>query len=405
MTKRESYYVTGFAGAAHTFSHLFLLLYATIVLVLEKRWGLSYSTLLALSIPGTVMFGAGALPAGWLADRWSSSGMMAIAFFGLGGAAILAGFAQGPLSIGSALTLIGVFAAIYHPVGIPWLVKHAANRGRALGINGVFGSAGTAGAAVIAGGLAELLGWRFAFFIPGAVAILFGGAFVYAIKTGRVVEHESDVAPEPPPTASDTKRAFLVMTVTVACTGLIYQATAYSLPKLFSERLSGALDHSIAGVGVMVSLCYVAAAVAQIVGGELADRFSLKNVYLFSQFSQVPVLLVAYFLKSPILVLVAAFMVALSVIGTPAENALLARFAPPAWRARAFGVKFSLTLGVSAGGVALVPILYRITGSISPIFFFLMAFAAIAGLGALVLPSDSRRRPRATTSLPLTAAE
>ena len=65
MTRREGYYVTGFAGAAHSFSHLFVLLYATVVLVLEKRWGLSYSTLFALSIPGTVMFGACALPAGW----------------------------------------------------------------------------------------------------------------------------------------------------------------------------------------------------------------------------------------------------------------------------------------------------------------------------------------------------
>ncbi len=402
MTRREGYYVTGFAGAAHSLSHLFVLLYATVVLVLEKRWGLSYSTLFALSIPGTVMFGACALPAGWLADRWSSSAMIAISFFGLGGAAILTGLAQGPLSIGIALTLIGIFAAIYHPVGIPWLVKHATNRGRALGINGVFGSAGTASAAVIAGGLAALYGWRAAFVIPGGVAILVGFAFVYAVKTGRVVEHESDVAPQPAPAAGDVRRAFLAMMVTVSCTGLIYQATAYSLPKLFADRLSGALDHSIAGIGVLVSLCYVAAALAQIVGGELADRFSLKGVYLFSQLSQVPVLLVAYFLHSPILVAAAALMVALNVCGQPAENALLARYAPPAWRARAFGVKFSLTLGVSAGGVALVPVLYHFAGSLSPIFFFLIAFAGIAGVGALVLPGDSRRRKQAKA--PLAAA-
>src|SRR3990172_2322626 len=123
MNKLSSGLTVGFSSVAHTLSHLVVLLYATVVLALEREWGLSYAELFALSIPMTVMFGAAALPAGWLADRWSAPGMIAVFFFGVGGAAVLTGFAASPLAILAGLTLIGTFAAIYHPVGIPWLIK------------------------------------------------------------------------------------------------------------------------------------------------------------------------------------------------------------------------------------------------------------------------------------------
>ena len=50
----------------------------------------------------------------------------------------------------SGLFLVGTFASIYHPVAIPLIVRGAGDRrGRLLGINGVFGSAGMAVTPVI----------------------------------------------------------------------------------------------------------------------------------------------------------------------------------------------------------------------------------------------------------------
>ncbi|MBT4686438.1 MAG: MFS transporter, partial [Rhodospirillaceae bacterium] len=93
-----------FASAAHTYSHMFVLFYATVVLVLERVWQMPYAELFALSIPGAVMYGVAALPAGWLADRWSAAGMMAIFFIGTGGASILTGLAEGPWQLAAGLT-------------------------------------------------------------------------------------------------------------------------------------------------------------------------------------------------------------------------------------------------------------------------------------------------------------
>ena len=75
---------------------MFTLLYATAVLYLPKVFDLPYGELLGLSSLGLVLFGVAALPAGWLGDRWSQIGMMAIFFIGIGIGAIVVGMAMRP---------------------------------------------------------------------------------------------------------------------------------------------------------------------------------------------------------------------------------------------------------------------------------------------------------------------
>jgi MFS transporter, FSR family, fosmidomycin resistance protein len=126
-----------FINVGHTYAHLFMLLYPTAVLALEGEWGLGYAELLPLGVVGYFLFGIGALPAGWLADRWSSARLIVTFFLGTGAASVLTGLAPGPWTLALGLTLIGLFASIYHPVAIAWLVGADARPGRALGINGI----------------------------------------------------------------------------------------------------------------------------------------------------------------------------------------------------------------------------------------------------------------------------
>ena len=137
-----------FLNIGHAYDHLFMLLFPTVVLTLERQFEQSYSELLALAIPGFVAFAAGALPAGWLGDRWSRSGMMVIFFIGIGVASILTSCAQTQLEIAIGLFFIGLFASIYHPVGIPMVVQGQDKVGKLLGINGVWGNMGIAAAAL-----------------------------------------------------------------------------------------------------------------------------------------------------------------------------------------------------------------------------------------------------------------
>ena len=376
------------ASVAHSFSHMFMLLYATVVLVINKEFNLTYSELQWLSVPGFVMFGLAALPAGWLGDRWSATGMLIIFFLGLGLSAFLTGFANDRISLLIGLTLIGTFGAIYHPVGIAWLVKHSKNRGRALGINGVFGNIGTASAAIIAGFLADFFGWRYAFFVPGLLSIIFGFLLLTIVNKGYLKDVKVDAVSNPETSVRDVKRAFMALFITVIMVGLIFQSTSVGLPKIFSDRLdigTGAL-----GPGALVALVYFLAAGAQLIGGEAADRYSQRRVYLYAQLFQIPIVLIAFLTINYGLVALAVMMVSLNMGAQPVENALVAKYTPTAWRSRMYGLKFVLTLGVTSIGVALVPIFSGILGSLDYLFIAIAVFAFVAFFGACLLPRDKK---------------
>ena len=76
MLKNSETAAIGFASAGHTLCHLLVLLFPTVLLALEVEMELSYKELAALAVPAAFLFGAGALPAGWLGDRWSKTNLL-----------------------------------------------------------------------------------------------------------------------------------------------------------------------------------------------------------------------------------------------------------------------------------------------------------------------------------------
>jgi MFS transporter, FSR family, fosmidomycin resistance protein len=398
MNKSSARWAVFFANVGHTLTHLMMLLYPTVVLTLEKQLALSYGELMWLFVPGLVLYGLAALPAGWLGDRWSAENMMVLFFIGSGIAGIATGLAQSPLGIASGLAAIGFFGAIYHPVGTAWLVRHAENRGRMLGWNGIFGSIGVGAGPIVGATLAALYGWRAAFLVPGVIALLLGGALALLLRGGSVVAAKTDVKPQSEPASAEVKRVFLLLSVTMLSTGIIFQAFTNVLPKLFEVRLADLTAGGLVGTGGMVSLVFALSAAFQYFGGMAADRFSMKRIYLLCWAVQVPVLFVAIRLFELPLFVAALFCFSLIAISTPTENALLAHYTPSRWRATAFGAKFLLSLGVSALGVPLVATVYDRTGDFVWLFAILGVLAALVAATALLLPRERRASHAAMTA-------
>ena len=393
MNSRSANLALIFSSVGHFFAHLLMLLYPTVVLVLEGRWGMSYGDLLSLSLGGFVLFGLGALPAGWLGDRWSAEGMMVLFFIGTGGAAIAAGLTDGPIALALGLAAIGLFGSIYHPVGTAWLVRNARNRGRALGVNGIAGSLGLGTAAFVAGAFAQIIGWRSAFIIPGGLCLATGLVLLACIRRGNLVAARTDRHPEPEASRSDVVRTFIVLSFTMLADGTISQALPVALPKAFAAGLTGLTDGGTLDAGGFVTLVFLVAATAQLAGGWLADRFAMKAVYILAWAVQAPLFLIAAQARDfPLL----ATMIAVNYLGVltiPAENALLARYTPPKWRATAYGAKFLLALGVSTIGIKLVASSYDNAGSFSPLWLTLGGCAAFVAVAGMFLPGGLRRTP------------
>lgn len=390
-----------FLNLGHGYDHLFILLFPTVVLGLEGEFQRPYSELLALAVPGFIAFAAGTLPAGWLGDRWSRPGMIAVFFIGIGTASILTGLARSQVEIAIGLTLIGLFASIYHPVGIALLVQGHDKVGKLLGVNGVWGNVGIAAAALVAAGLMDLISWRAAFIVPGVVALATGFAFVVFVRLRPGIYARPEGEPEARKQRSlsiapgEGRRMFLrvltVLSIATVLSGLVFQSSTIALPKLFEEGL-GSLGSSFLEVGLIVSAIVGVAAFSQIIVGHLIDRFPAKPIWIAMLLAQAPLLILVGMTFETGLVIVTFAAMVLILGEIPIGDALVARYTAEAWRSRVYGVKFTVALGASAVATPLVAFMHASGGGFTWLFVLLAAFAAIVGMAAFWLPTEAQRR-------------
>ena len=281
-----------FLNVGHFLDHFFMLIFATVAaLRLANEWGMSYAALIPYATPGFIAFGVAAIPAGWLADKWSREGMIVIFFLGIGASSILTALAGSPIEIALGLTAIGLFAAIYHPVGLALVIQGRAKTGVPLAINGVFGNLGVASAALLTGYLIDTAGWRNAFVLPGVISIGIGIAYAAFLWSGRgsgAAERaggggsaKTAAGDGPPPVERGTfVRVLAIILFTTAIGGLIFQSTTFALPKIFEERLDD-LAVTATAIGGYAFAVFTVAAFAQLVVGYLVDHHSLRTVFAF----------------------------------------------------------------------------------------------------------------------------
>jgi MFS family permease len=374
-----------FINLGHFLDHLVMLVFPTVVVALGREWGRPYSELLPLALGSFIAFGAFALPAGWLADHWSRYKMMAVFFFGIGASMVLTGFAQTPWQIGFGLTLTGVFAAIYHPVGIAMLVAAPENMGRTLGWNGLWGNLGLAAAALVAGAFMDLFGWRAAFFVPGIFCVLAGVAFLWVVPDPGPVQKKSKTIGLHIDRAT-MARIFAILLIATACGGVIFNSTTVAMPKVFDERLAS-LTQSSLGIGALVAFVYSLAALAQLAMGSLIDRFELRRLMIGIALIQIPLLALAASLEGWAM-LAAALAMMLAVFGQiPLNDVIVGKYVADEYRARALSVRYVVSLGVAAVAVPLIAVLHRTEGGFRNVFLVLAALAAGMLVASLFFPS------------------
>ena len=387
MTHSRTHFL--FLNLGHFLDHLFLLIFATAAaLTLARDWGMSYAELIPYATPGFVAFAACSIPAGWIADKWSRQGMMAIFFLGIGVSAILAAQANSPLQIALGLFAIGVFAAIYHPVGLALVVHGRDKTGVPLAINGIFGNLGVACAALITGFMIDWTGWRSAFVLPGAVSVLIGIAYVAFIIRMRKADAAAPAAKKPaaaevPSVARrDLVRLFSIIFFSTAVGGLVFQSTTFSLPKVFDERL-GDIAGSASLIGWYAFLVFALAAFAQLVVGYLVDRYSVRTVFAFVAGLQ-SVFFAAMYQLTGVAALVVSVAFMLVVFGQiPINDVLVGRVTKSEWRSRVFALRYIVTFSISASAVPLIAWIH-VRGGFSTLFLVL-AVAAAAIFGAVLM--------------------
>src|SRR5262245_21904148 len=342
---------TGRATAAllnigHAIDHLFLLIFATAVAAIAADWGMAWTDLMPYAAGAFVMFGLGSLPAGRLGDLWGRRAMMIIFFVGIGLAAMLVATTKGVWTLAAALTLMGVFSSVYHPVGIPMLVQQSKNPGFTIGVNGLAGNLGIAGAAIFTGFLVKYAGWRAVFAVPGLIALVCGALFAVVAPREEMPPAKRAKKQVDLPRAL-MARILLVMTLAAISSSLIFNFTTNGNGCLLAERLNGLVDDP-ARIGILLAVVYTIASFAQLVVGKLIDRYPLKWIYLPIVACQVPLFAIAAQTSGwALYATVLLFMV--FVFGAiPFVDAMIVQYVDDRMRSRVSGMRLAGSFGVSS---------------------------------------------------------
>ncbi|MCX7356410.1 MAG: MFS transporter [Alphaproteobacteria bacterium] len=377
-----------FLCVGHFLHHYAMMIFPTAVLAIHREWGAGYGETLALGTASFVALGLGTLPAGWLGDRVPRSRLMLVYFLALGVAAILAGFATGPVTMMAALALLGLFAAIYHPVGIAAIVQLADGSGRVLAVNGVFGNWGFAGAVLVTGVVSELYGWRWAFIAPGIASVLLGLAAT--LFMGRSVDIVKKPALKQGAEAVAHRGAQIRVFVFVACGaifgGFIFNGVTAALPKLFEDQLGDAWGGDLAQIGMMAAMVFAIASLAQLPVGILLDRIGARPIALTLLALQAPLLYLTGQAFGPALVGVSLAALLLIFGEIPVTDWLIGRYVSGPWQSRVLAVSYVGALGVSAAVLPVIAVLYETTSGFGTIFALLAASAAVVWIAAVWLP-------------------
>ncbi len=376
-----------FLNLGHFLDHYVLLIFPTAVLLIERDWQMSYGEALALSSPMFLAFALATLPAGWLGDRWSRTHMMSVFFIGCGVCCLAAASAPGPFALSAALAGLGVFAAIYHPVGIAMVTEGRARRGHTLAVNGVWGNMGLAVAAICTGFLCERFGWRMSFLVPGLVCVTVGMFHLALARHADRNRSENKPAPEIAGIAGRTVlwRVLIFVAAAALFGGVIFNAVSLSLPKLLSERLADA-SSSLSEVGSYAGLIFAVAGLAQLPVGWFLDRYDVRPL-LFVLFSvQAGLLYITTWVAGPAVVPVSMGLVLSMFAWIPVSSWLVGTYVPMGWRSRVFSVEYTLSLGTTAVVVPALSWLHLNGLGFSIQFAIWAGFAAVVLAAALILP-------------------
>ncbi len=370
-------------NAAHALDHLVLLIFASAVSLIAIDLGVDrWEDLMPYTTGAFLMFGLGSIPAGRLGDLWGRRKSMLLFFFGTAASCFLVAVSQESWHLAVSLTVLGIFASIYHPVGIPMLLRHASRPGAAIGWNNLAGNLGVALAALITGITVSLADWRAAFVLPGLFALLLGLAFM------RLAPQE----PQSPAKGSkqgsdapfvfngDCKRALIVMTLAACTSSILFNFTTNSNTELFKLKLDGLLQ-SPAQIGFVLALLYAIAGVSQVVIGRLTDRYAIRPLFLSVVSLQILFLFIAAFAEGWLFYAAGLGFMAAIFGAIPFSDVIMVRFIDDRLRSRIAGMRVGISFFVGSAAVFLLGPLVKAVG----FEWALLGLAVVASLTLLVV--------------------
>jgi MFS family permease len=404
----DEWRIIGVTSIGHTLCHISELSFAAVIGAVMAEFRLSPDRAAAMAVPGFVLYGVLAVPAGLWTDRRGSREVLLGYFVLVALAALIVCFAGSPWQLAVALTLLGAAISLYHPAGLTMISHGCRRRGRAMGINGVAGSLGVA----IGGAMGLIFAgygyWRMTYAVIAGLSL--AAAFsVRWLPTDRVAHTPSGSSDSPasstttrPVHASEPTRVpwllLGVLALAMLLGGINYRCLTTALPEYLSSLRSGpprigdvaddakvemaTADEKKSG-GLLVFFVLVLGGIGQLVGGHLADRLRPSLVYASAILLTIPCALLMAHATGNTIVLAASVLAVFMFAQQPLENIMIAESTPARWRSTIYGMKFILAFGLASSGAYLTGWVWDLYGLARVFDVFAMIAIAMAGVAVL----------------------
>ncbi len=393
-----------FASTSHFITHFYILIFPVLILPLSRDLGLSLDKVIGLSFLMYLFYGLAAIPWGFASDSTNPRLIMGTGIILSGSGLFLSGLLPNSSALPFTLALTGLGSAAYHPSGLALISKGIKERGKGMGINGIFGNLGMAAAPFTAGILNYLFGWRFTLTLLGTFGILAGiASFLVPFSVPR----EGDLQTGEGVKDEEVLKLFLILCSVVIFSGLMYRTYTLVFPAWIEMKLStffsflsvkmsegggsGLLAKTDTLIASLITgTAYIIGMFGQFTGGRIADRWELRTAYLFFYTLALPFLLLAVISTGWLVLVFAAVFIFFAMGMQPIENSIYAMLTPSRWRSVGYGIKFTLTFGIGSLSVFIVKKTEPIWG-LNGIILLASGYLMITIIMAMVLKFTNRR--------------
>jgi MFS family permease len=372
---------------AHFSHHLCTGSLVPLLPLIRISFGLEYFQSGVLVSAFGLAYGFGGPPVAWLADRVSRRLLIATGLVGVSLTAMAVGVCQSYYQLIVLLVLMGLLGASYHASASSLLssILSSQERGRSLGLHIVGGASAFLLTPVLAGTIASLASWDWAFILLSFPALFVAAMVAIVVRKpeAMVMKAMMNQSKERTPLLEVGRTLGGIVVVAIALQ-VVSSAFSSYLP-LFLADVHG-IDPALAGMlgGVAIGTAVFGAPV----GGALSDRFGRKPVIVASLVGTGPLIyLVAVLGYGPALFgAMALYGFLMSMRMAPMES-LIADVVPMNRRATVLGIYYFLSQ--KTAGVA-TPLVGRVIDAIGPSSTFIL-LAALATLVALLILLFRRR--------------
>ena len=379
-----------YLNIGHLLDHFMMLIFAKAAYDSGRSFGLQYDEMILFGTLGMILFGATAPLAGLLSDKYGRIPLMIIYHFGIGFSAIIASMSSSPIQLAISLGLIGLFASIYHPVGIAMLLQRSGLVGLRLGINGVWGNMGIAIAPVVTGVILYYGDWRLTFLIPGIVCVLFGILFFLNItQHENNDQNKSDKGNKQIGFTPRWQQALFALALSTASGGFLFGAMSFLLPRYFEINMIS-LSTNVAITGILAGVVFACASFAQMAVGWLVDRISPRLVLFWIALGQVIFIYLASQFENLSLFFLSIAAMCFVFGQIPITDTILVRYVPDNWRSRVLSAKFLLNLCIGASVLPITSQLLNIGYDLKSVFIFASIIALGVVFSSILLPKQTK---------------